>query len=155
MELDEVAVAHTELGRFLAFIEIAVQQEAVAVIRRQQSLHHAIVIEHIAVHQDHVAAAHQRLADTPQGDDAALLVLRVVDQFDAIAEAEGGDLGLDQVRAESHGDDDFVDPAGAQDLKMPLQQGFAAEREHHLGQTLPLEGHAEPLAGRQDDCSHR
>ena len=122
--------------------------------RREKNFHHPVIVQNVAIHEDDVATTRKRLAHRPLRDDAAFLVVRVVYGLDPIGGAHCRQLGVDQIGAIAHRDDDLLDAEVAEDLDMPAQQRLAAKLQHDLGQTVPVEFQPPAGTGRKDNRSH-
>ena len=62
-QLDRHAGPHAELDRFIAGLEVAVDQQAIdRPLARHQRPQDALVVQHVGIHQEHIAAARQGIA---------------------------------------------------------------------------------------------
>ena len=111
---------------------------------------HTAVVEYVPIHQEHRSARRERLAHRPERQDAALLVVGVVD---------GGDLRLPERRQRTLDGEGLVADANrhvanaerGENSEVAFQQGAAAEAQQHLGF---LDCQAPANAGGKHDGAH-
>ncbi|ABA52130.1 hypothetical protein BURPS1710b_A2066 [Burkholderia pseudomallei 1710b] len=140
-QLDRHAVLHAQLDGLVARFEIAVDQQAVDRARRigDERVQDGFVIEHVGVHQQHVAAARERVGRRVDGQHAAEVVTRV--EHDLGPAVQPRELGLDLLRLEAEREHDLVDARRVEHAQVPLEERRVVEaqqalRELSLGRQL-------------------
>src|SRR6476620_9019286 len=79
-KLDEAAAAQADLHRFVSRLELAVEQQDVAVGRRAEPVHDTLVVQHVGVHQQHTGI--EMIAHRPQRNHASLFVSGIQNRRD-------------------------------------------------------------------------
>jgi hypothetical protein len=92
----------------------------------------ANVVEHIGIHQQHIAAAGDRIGDSVHREHAAQFEPRIEDDFRTRLPAQPIEFGLDQLVAKPQGKHHVVDADGLEQIQVPLQQAHAAESQQAL-----------------------
>ena len=100
--------------------------------RLDQGREDAAVVEHVAIHQQHRAARRQRLAHGPEREDAAFLVVGVVDGRN-IGPACRRQRTLDGKGLVADADHQFADATRSEVGEVTFQQRATAEAQQHLG----------------------
>lgn len=147
-KLDEPSGAHAELHRFVAGLELAIEQEHVGVPRRAEPAHDAIVVEHVRIHEEQIVV--ELVAHGPQRHHAALLKIRVEHRPHAQVAGNGFQRRRDALGLEADAEHELGYSGAPQNAHMALEQRLSAELEEALG---TVSGRAQP--DTETRCEHQ
>jgi hypothetical protein len=96
-EIDDDLAAQADLHRLVSRLDRLVEQKHVLRRGLEQARDHSPVIEHVAVHQQHLLARRKALALHSERDDASFAITRILDEDDAVDCAEAMQFSADEL----------------------------------------------------------
>jgi len=149
------AVLQAQLDGLVARLEVTVDQQTVGGLARDQRVEDALVVEHVRIHQQHIAAARHGVRHGMHGQHAAEVETFIDHDLGTLGQPEAIDLGFHLLWLEAEREHDVLHARCIQHAHMPLEQRGSVEAQQALGELCPrLLLQAQAKARGKNDCSH-